>query len=110
MLRLLDELFATGSRDDWVARLRAADIVSAPINTLLEASNDPDVLANGYVTEVDYPQHGKKLKVHGSPWQFSETPAKIGVAPALGSHNDEVLGRLGYSEQQIQAFRARKVI
>jgi len=27
--------------------LRGADIVSAPINTLLEASNDPDVLANG---------------------------------------------------------------
>ena len=40
---MLDELFATGPRDDWVARLRGADIVSAPINTLLEASNDPDV-------------------------------------------------------------------
>ncbi|HTG21669.1 MAG TPA: CoA transferase, partial [Reyranella sp.] len=57
LLRLLDELFATGSRDDWVERLRGADIVSAPINTLLEASNDPDVLANGYVTEVEYPKH-----------------------------------------------------
>ncbi len=110
LLALLDELFATGSRDDWVARLRAADIVSAPINTLLEASNDPDVLANGYVAEVGYPKHGKKLKVHGSPWQFSETPARIGVAPGLGAHNDEVLARLGYSEQQIGDFRARKVI
>src|ERR1700724_2797151 len=29
LLRMLDELFATGSRDDWVARLRGADIVSA---------------------------------------------------------------------------------
>src|SRR5499427_3217804 len=27
LLRLLDELMATGSRDDWVAKLRAADIV-----------------------------------------------------------------------------------
>jgi crotonobetainyl-CoA:carnitine CoA-transferase CaiB-like acyl-CoA transferase len=63
LLALLDELFATGPRDDWVAKLRAADIVSAPINTLLEASNDPDVLANGYVTEVDYPKFGKRLKV-----------------------------------------------
>src|ERR1700724_1340938 len=34
LLRMLDELFAKGSRDDWVARLRDADIVSAPINTL----------------------------------------------------------------------------
>src|ERR1700742_692169 len=39
LLHLLDELFATGLRDDWVARLRAAEIVAAPINTLLEASN-----------------------------------------------------------------------
>src|SRR6201996_9044617 len=41
MLQLLDELFATGTRDDWVARLRGADIVAAPINTLLEAADDP---------------------------------------------------------------------
>src|SRR3954471_4278002 len=110
LLHMLDELFATGSRDDWVARLRAADIVSAPINTLLEASNDPDVLANGYVTEIDYPKHGKRLKVHGSPWHFSETPAHIGIAPELGAHNDEILGDLGYTPAQIQDLSERKII
>jgi crotonobetainyl-CoA:carnitine CoA-transferase CaiB-like acyl-CoA transferase len=110
LLRLLDELFATGTRDDWVARLRAADIVAAPINTLLEASRDPDVLANGYVTEIDYPKHGKTLKVHGTPWKFSETPARIGVAPELGSDNDSVLGELGYSEAAIRDLRERKIV
>ena len=68
LLALLDDLFATGTRADWVAKLRGADIVSAPINTLLEASNDPDVIANGYVTEVEHPRHKRKLKVHGTPW------------------------------------------
>ncbi len=110
LLRILDELFATGLREDWVGRLRGADIVAAPINTLLEASNDPDVLANGYVTEIDYPKHGKRLKVHGSPWHFSETPARVGVAPELGAHNDEVLADLGYSSTQIQDFRDREII
>ena len=110
LLRTLDELFATGSRDDWVARLRAADIVSAPINTLLEASTDPDVVANGYVAEVEYPKYGKTLKVHGTPWRFSETPARIGIAPELGGQNAEVLGELGYSTEQISEFRARKII
>jgi len=110
LLALLDDLFATGTREDWVARLRGADIVSAPINTLLEASNDPDVLANSYVTEVDYPKHGKRLKVHGTPWQFSETPAKPGIAPELGEHNDAVLGELGYSADQICDLRKRHVI
>jgi crotonobetainyl-CoA:carnitine CoA-transferase CaiB-like acyl-CoA transferase len=110
LLSLLDDLFATGTRDDWVGRLRKADIVSAPINTLLEASNDPDVIANGYVTHVDYPKYGKKLKVHGTPWQFSETPAKPGIAPELGEHNQAVLCDLGYSEADIKDLKARKVI
>ena len=110
LLRMLDELFATGPRDRFVAQLRGADIVSAPINTLLEASNDADVLANGYVTEVEYKEYGKKLKVHGSPWNFSETPARIGIAPELGEHNESVLEEVGYSAAEIQGFRDRKVI
>jgi crotonobetainyl-CoA:carnitine CoA-transferase CaiB-like acyl-CoA transferase len=110
LLQTLDGLFAAGTRDDWVARLRGADIVAAPINTLLEASNDPDVVANAYVTEVEYPQYGKKLKVHGTPWHFSETPASIGVAPKLGADNEEVLTEIGYSAEQIQDFRKRKII
>jgi len=110
MLKTLGELFAADSRDKWVEILRKADIVSAPINTLLEASNDPDVLANKYVTEVDYPKYGKKLKVHGSPWQFSETPVKIGIAPELGAHNVPILKSLGYTDAQIQELKDKKII
>jgi crotonobetainyl-CoA:carnitine CoA-transferase CaiB-like acyl-CoA transferase len=110
LLAKLDELFATGPREKWVALLREADIVSAPINTLLEASNDPDVLANGYVTEVEYPKHGTRLKVHGSPWQFSETPPHIGIAPEVGEHNEEVLKTIGYSAAEIQRLREHEII
>jgi crotonobetainyl-CoA:carnitine CoA-transferase CaiB-like acyl-CoA transferase len=109
LLALLDALFATGTRDDWVAKLRGADIVSAPINTMLEASNDPDVLANGHVTHVEHPKHGK-LKVHGTPWRFSETPAKPGIAPELGEHNDAVLGELGYTADEVKALKTKGVI
>jgi crotonobetainyl-CoA:carnitine CoA-transferase CaiB-like acyl-CoA transferase len=110
LLATLDTLFASGPRDMWVDILRGADIVAAPINTLLEASEDADVLANGYITEVEYPEHGKKLKVHGSPWHFSETPPRIGVAPKLGEHNEEVLKSVGYSDADIAGLREREVI
>ena len=110
ILSTLAELFATGSRDRWVELLRAADIVSAPINTLLETSNDPDVLANGYIAEMEYPEIGETLKVHGTPWRFSETPARIGVAPKLGEHNAEILARLGYDDAALDDLRKRKII
>ena len=110
ILGVLAELFATDSRDRWVETLRAADIVAAPVNTLLEASNDPDVLANNYIAEVEYPEIGETLKVHGSPWQFSETPAKIGAAPKLGEHNVEILSGLGYGDGEIAALWEQKII
>jgi crotonobetainyl-CoA:carnitine CoA-transferase CaiB-like acyl-CoA transferase len=110
VLAMLDEFFRTGTRDDFVSKLRAGDIVSAPINTLLEASNDPDVLANGYITEIEYPKFKKKLKVHGSPWKFSETPPKIGIAPELGADNEDVLKGIGYTSDQIADLRNRKII
>ncbi len=110
ILETLTELFATGGRERWVELLRAADIVAAPINTLLEASNDPDVLANGYVAEMDYPEIGETLKVHGTPWRFSETPARIGRAPKLGEHNAEILAGLGYDEAALRELGERGTV
>ena len=110
ILGTLRELFKTGDRDDWVEKLRGADCVAAPINTLLEASNDVDNLANGHFAEIDYPEIGEKLKVHGSPWRFSETPPKFGRAPGLGQHNEEVLTSLGYDEAAIAGFKDNGII
>jgi crotonobetainyl-CoA:carnitine CoA-transferase CaiB-like acyl-CoA transferase len=106
MLARLGELFATGTREDWVARLRSGDTCRRRSTRCWKPLSIPTSLP----TEVDYQQHGKRLKVHGSPWQCSETPAKIGIAPGLGEHNDEVLGGLGYGAAQIADLKSRKVI
>jgi len=108
-LDTMDRLFATDTREEWLKLLRGADIVSAPINTLLEASVDPDVIANNYVIEVDHPRAGK-IKEVGFPWKFSRTPAKAGIAPELGEHNNEVYKKLGYSDADIEQFKKEGVI
>ncbi len=108
-LETMDRLFATDTREHWLEILRGVDVVSAPINTLLEASRDPDVIANDYVIEVDHPKAGKVKEV-GFPWKFHKTPAKAGIAPELGEHNNEVYQGLGYSAADIEQFKKDGVI
>ena len=108
-LKTMDKLFATDAREHWIEILRAADVVCAPINTLKEASEDPDVIANEYVTFVDHPKVGR-IKEVGFPWKFSKTPAKAGIAPGLGEHNEEILKGLGYSDAQIKELEEKGVL
>ena len=108
-LDTMDRLFATNTREHWLKILRGVDVVSAPTNTLLEASVDPDVIANNYIIEVDHPRVGK-LKEVGFPWKFHKTPAKAGIAPELGEHNNEIYKGLGYSDADIEQFKKDGVI
>ena len=110
ILDKLAELFSTDTRDNWISVLRKADMISTHVNTMLEASNDPNIKENNYVTEVWYPELNKNMKVHGTPWKFSKTPANIKRAPKLGEHNTEILSGLGYTEDEIESFKKDKII
>ena len=110
ILDKLAELFSTDTRDNWISVLRKADMISTHVNTMLEASNDPNIKENNYVTEVWYPELNKNMKVHGTPWKFSKTPANIKRAPKLGEHNTEILSGLGYTKDEIKGFKDDKII
>ena len=108
-LETMDKFFATDTRERLVKALRDVGIVSAPINTVLEASKDPDVIANKYIVEVDHPKAGK-IKEVGFPWKFSSFTPKAGIAPELGEHNQEILHGLGYSDADIAQLKKEEVI
>ena len=110
ILDKLAELFSTDTRDNWISVLRKADMISTHVNTMLEASNDPNIKENNYVTEVWYPELNKNMKVHGTPWKFSKTPVNIKRAPKLGEHNTEILSGLGYTKDEIEGFKDDKII
>lgn len=42
--------------------------------------------------------------------QADDSPTHVMRSPLLGEHTDEVLGELGYGKQEIDGFRAQKVI
>lgn len=110
---LLDEIFATRPREEWLQRIRGdgADLIYTIVNSVDDLPTDPQVLANGYVTEVDHPQHGP-IEMVGLPVALSETPGSIRrVAPELGAHTEEVLvDVLGWDWDRISALREKKVI
>ena len=110
ILNELSKMFAKNKRSFWIKVMRDSRLVAAPVNSMIEASNDPDIIANNYVSEVFHPEIGENIKVHGTPWKFSETPSKFGLAPKLGENNHEILENLGFNKNQIKQFETDQII
>ncbi len=105
LYELLDDKFLVKTTDEWIALLEAHDMICAPVLDYSELIQDPQALANEYVLTVEHPSNGP-TQIVGFPWKFSETPAHAApAAPELGQHTEEILLSLGYTWEQIGAFR-----
>ena len=65
--------------------------------------DDPQVIANEYITDYTHPLTGETYKYQNLPMQFRGTPAvRQGRAPLLGEHTEEILvDILGYQKESI---------
>lgn len=112
LISILDNVFATRTRAEWIEALKIdKDLVFEKVNTLSDAIEDPQTLANEYITEYDHPELGK-VKMLGLPVKFGKTPGRItNWAPELGQHTEEVLTEiLGYSWDDIIKLKDEDVI
>jgi crotonobetainyl-CoA:carnitine CoA-transferase CaiB-like acyl-CoA transferase len=70
----------------------------------------PQVLAEGLVGTFDHKTAGR-YRGMAKPLKFSDSPGpEPFAAPALGQHTAEVLTRIGYSAEELERLRKRKVI
>ena len=81
----------------------------APVMSMLEIENDPDLIASGSIVEVEHKVRGT-YKTVGSPIKFSSFAPDIKESPLLGEHTDEVLTSLGYTPEQITKLHEAKVV
>ena len=105
LVKILDERFATKTRDEWLEILEKERCIATPVQRLSEVCKDPQALANNYFIDVDHSEAGPMRQV-GFPWDFSDTPASWRrEAPKLGQHTDELLLEIGYSKEDVQKLR-----
>jgi crotonobetainyl-CoA:carnitine CoA-transferase CaiB-like acyl-CoA transferase len=93
-----------------LAVFEAAEVTAAPVYDIGQFIADPHVRAREIVTELPDAEMGS-VPMHAVVPRLSGTPGDIRTpAPALGEHNNEILGGLGLSGAAIDDLRSRKVI
>ena len=95
--------FAKRTFDEWKALLARIDAPWAPVQAVEELLDDPQVIANGYLGEVD--EDGLHYRLPAVPVQFDGRPPALRRAPEHGEHTESVLLELGYTWDQIAEFK-----
>ncbi|MCH7801136.1 MAG: DUF429 domain-containing protein [Chloroflexi bacterium] len=112
LIRILDDTFAKKTYRRWAEILDASsgDFIFSPVRSLTELADDPQVIANGYIADVEHPDLGP-IKLADHPIRYSETPNRItSVAPELGQHTEEIILSLGYTWEDITRLQDLGVI
>jgi CoA:oxalate CoA-transferase len=110
LIAIFDQKFAEKTRDEWVKILGENGLIFTEIQSLTSVTNDPQVLANNYLIDLEHPKYGP-TRTMGFPWSLSETPASWRRgAPEMGEHTAEVLAEVGYSQEEIDKMKAEGVI
>jgi crotonobetainyl-CoA:carnitine CoA-transferase CaiB-like acyl-CoA transferase len=101
----LEQTFRTRTRDEWVAWMADKDIAFAPVKTLREGLDDPQVCAREMVLEDP-----RGFEHIGQPLKFEDEPGRADFAlPAPGEHSRDILRGLGYTEAELETMKAKGV-
>jgi crotonobetainyl-CoA:carnitine CoA-transferase CaiB-like acyl-CoA transferase len=106
---ILSEIFAAAPLADWRERLEPFVGQWAVVQDTLEASIDPQTVANGYIQDCETAD-GIPFKLVAAPVQYDEQPAPAGRAPELNEHGDAILAELGLDWDTIVDLKVRGVV
>jgi crotonobetainyl-CoA:carnitine CoA-transferase CaiB-like acyl-CoA transferase len=108
-VELITAEFASRTFEEWKGLLSTIDAPWAPVQAVEELLDDPQVIANGYVGDVD-PDGGPEYRLPSVPVQFDGEGPPLRRAPEHGEHTELVLQELGYSWDEIGELQAAGAI
>ena len=107
--QIISEKLKTKTRDEWVALAENGSFCITPVNSPDEVLESDMTAASGML-ETRTEDVGTVTYLH-SAMKMSDTPGNIRFrAPYAGEHNREVLCALGYTEEEIAAFKAKGIV
>jgi crotonobetainyl-CoA:carnitine CoA-transferase CaiB-like acyl-CoA transferase len=107
---LMGEIIKERPTADWLQRLGANDVPSAPVLRRNEVIANEQVLARELVVELDHPDIGC-IRQAVPAARFDRTPAGIqGPAPRIGEHSASILAELGLEAAEIERLAAEEVV
>ena len=105
----LDSVFARRTLAEWKELLAKLDAPWAPVQSVAEVVEDPQVHANGYVGEVRL-DDGQAYRLPSVPVQLDEQAPPLRRAPEHGEHTEALLLELGYDWDRISKLMEDGVI
>ena len=110
LISILAELFLTSDSETWLRLLNHAEVPCAPVQTIDQVFNAPQVRHREMLVEVPHPTAGP-VRMAGIPVKFSATPASVRLPPPLlGQHTEEVLSSwLGMEQEEIAKLKRKGV-
>lgn len=99
----LAETFRTQPLDVWRERLRGSLGAWEPVQTIIEAAEDPQARANGYIADLDLDEPNSTARIVRSPVCFGGAHPAVGRAPGVGEHTRALLEELGMSTEDVRA-------
>jgi crotonobetainyl-CoA:carnitine CoA-transferase CaiB-like acyl-CoA transferase len=101
---------ATQTIDTALACLREADVPVGKIYSVRDMMQDPQFIARNMFEQHAFAD-GSPVKLPAVTPKLSETPGQTAwLGPKLGEHNHEILRGLAYTDEQIAALIAKKII
>ena len=108
VVALIEKLFLTLTADQIVAKLDAAGIANARLNSPQELWGHAQLKARERWRDIGSPVG--EIPALLPPATFPDFEARMGPVPEIGEHTESILGELGFSKAEMSALNAEGAV